>query len=154
MYQLNSGTILHFELLHVITLATAKGADVGEVLQAIEKVEPSDLHSYHLAFKDLAERVYSRGEATNSKLYPVSSARGAYFRTASYFHATESYLYEKWEDPRIEDHWVTQMAAFIKQTRYCLNLASESYCVRRSSLAFCPSRKKFWFYLSLRERKL
>lgn len=102
MYQLNSDTSLHFELLHVIALATTKAADVGEVLQAIAKVEPGDLNSYHVAYKDLVERVYFRGEVINSKQYPVST-RDAYFRAASYFRAAEFYLHGNWEDPRIED---------------------------------------------------
>ncbi|KAI1610107.1 Alpha/Beta hydrolase protein [Exophiala viscosa] len=113
MLQLSPDHSFHYEILRTLAHARYYGADVGEVLQAAQGIEPGDFESFSKAFDALATRVYNQAEKIDQSRYPVS-ARDAYFRASNYFRAADFYLHGKPEDPRIDELWTKQTDAFDK----------------------------------------
>ena len=113
MLQLSPDSGFHYEILRTLAHARYYGADVGEVLQAAQDIEPGNFESFSKAFDALATRVYSQAEKIDQSKYPVS-ARDAYFRASNYFRAADFYLHGKSEDPRINELWTKQTDAFDK----------------------------------------
>lgn len=104
MLQLSSDATFHFEILRDLSLSTAEGADVGELLVTAPLITPGDFESYTEAFYNLSSWVYSTATAIDANKFPVS-ARTSYLRAATYFRSAEFFLRSNWSDPRIQSYW-------------------------------------------------
>ncbi|KAJ5126316.1 hypothetical protein N7448_005620 [Penicillium atrosanguineum] len=113
MLPLSSDGTFHFEILRILALARYNGADIGEVLEAAEHIEPGNMESFHDAFADLASRVLAQAERINAEAHPIS-ARDAYFRASSYFRSADFFIHGNPIDPRINSLWTQQTLAFDK----------------------------------------
>jgi dienelactone hydrolase len=113
MLPLSPDGAFNFELLRTLALSRYRGADIGEVLEAAEHIEPGNTESFHEAFADLASRVLAQADGINAKVHPVS-ARDAYFRAASYSRAADFFIHGNPDDPRISSLWTQQTLAFDK----------------------------------------
>jgi dienelactone hydrolase len=113
MLPLSTDGAFDFEILRTLALSRYRGADVGEVLEAAEHIEPGNLESFHDAFDKLATRVLAQADGINAKAHPVS-ARDAYFRASSYFRAADFFIHGNPSDPRINSLWAQQTLAFDK----------------------------------------
>lgn len=111
MLQLSSDPAFHYELLRVMSMATYEGADIGEVLVAATQIKAGDFESYYTVFHNLAERVNKSARAIDARRHPVS-ARTAFFRASSYYRSADFFLHGNWSDPRINETWDKQLAAF------------------------------------------
>ncbi|OJJ45194.1 hypothetical protein ASPZODRAFT_133827 [Penicilliopsis zonata CBS 506.65] len=111
MFQLLPDESYHFELLRTLSAARYNGADVGEILEAADKLEIGNLESWYTAFYDLAQRVESQAQAIDSARHRIS-ARDAWFRVATYYRTSEFYLHGNQSDPRLNEVWDKQAAAF------------------------------------------
>lgn len=89
------------------------GANTGEVLRAASQIVPGDFDSWYREFIYLADQIHDKAEAINAKRFPVS-AREAYFRSATYYRAATTFLYNNISDPRIYSVWDSGLADFNK----------------------------------------
>ncbi|KAM0326708.1 hypothetical protein ACHAQA_006581 [Verticillium albo-atrum] len=94
-----------------MSLSPYQGADIGEVLVAAQSIKPGDIASYYSAFNDLANRVHRQAQAINSTRHTIS-ARNTFFKAATYYRSADFFLHGNWSDPRINELWVKQLAAF------------------------------------------
>ena len=111
MLQLSQDSHFHFELLRGLAAAPYRGSDIGELLTAAAQITPGDFDSWTVVFKKLAERVYALGKTIDGKKFPVS-LRDTMFRAATYYRSTDFFLHGNPADPRINEYWYLQAAAF------------------------------------------
>jgi pimeloyl-ACP methyl ester carboxylesterase len=110
MLELNPDPTFHYELLRILGSARDQGADVAEVLYAARRIFPGDFESWYRAFNDLAMLV--REQALTAAANGRRSARGAFFRAATYFRAADFFLHGDALDPRMHDTWRLATACF------------------------------------------
>jgi dienelactone hydrolase len=108
---LSADPTFHYELLRVLGTARDRGADVGEVLRAALRVIPGDFDSWHDEFAALAHAVRDDAMAAAARGKRVS-ARGAYFRAATYFRAADFFLHGNPNDARITTLWRLATSCF------------------------------------------
>ncbi|KAH8879485.1 2,6-dihydropseudooxynicotine hydrolase [Thozetella sp. PMI_491] len=134
MLQLNKDSSFNYELLRNLGHSRYHGADVSEVLTAAASLRDGDVESFYDAFNNLAVRVNSQAEAIDAVKYPVS-ARDAFFRASTYFRAADFYLHGNPDDPRLNDLWDKQLAAFNKAIAL-LPIPGERVTLRSTDDAF------------------
>ena len=110
MQPLNGDDTFHFEALRVLGSARYYGADIGEVLDTLQKIAPGNFESWHTHFNALAHRVCSR--LHRGEFASAASVRDTMFHAASYFRAADFFLHGDKEDPRIDELWKKQRMCF------------------------------------------
>ncbi|PWY81897.1 alpha/beta-hydrolase [Aspergillus heteromorphus CBS 117.55] len=87
MHQFFKSTWLNFEVVRILGTAPNGGADICEVLEAVEQIEEGNAESWHDAWKTQAERAHATARrclaAGNREL-----ARRAFLRAANYTRAS------------------------------------------------------------------
>ena len=111
MLQLNPDSTSHFELLRVLGSARNGGADVAEILNIADQIEPGNFESWHQHSSQLAQRVTRTFFRERKSTIPSLHARSL-FRAASYFRAADFFLHGNPADPRIITLWKAQTACF------------------------------------------
>lgn len=86
-----------FQFTRFLGYAPRGGATLGEVLTLARDVDPADLGSWHVAWRDMAARVRAEGEALLAAGLGLD-ARSALLRAMNYEHASEQFLPHR--DPR------------------------------------------------------
>lgn len=111
MYQLSTDQYFAFVLEEVLALSNNDGAATGEALRIASQIQPGDFESFYSAFYYMAEQINSIAESVNVTRDPIS-ARGAYFRAASYYRAADFFLHGNLSDPRIYSLWNQALDSF------------------------------------------
>ncbi|ENH67951.1 hypothetical protein FOC1_g10005379 [Fusarium oxysporum f. sp. cubense race 1] len=103
----------NFDILTGLGQMANDGADVNPVLSAAKKIIPGDFESYIKAWFDLANN--TKTQALDPKVaYDPINVRATWFSVSNYFRRADAYNRANWDDPRINDYWDEQRAAFDK----------------------------------------
>ena len=116
MLQLSSDETFHYELLRVLAYSRYFGADVAEVLQVADTIEPGNFESWYTAFNSLAERTLStiNQDSPPKQIHDKVTLRDVHFRASSYYRAADFFLHGSPSDPRINTLWKSQIDSFDK----------------------------------------
>ena len=105
----------HFELLFAMSESIYNGADIGPLLGVAKDLEafPGNRTAWIDRWHDLA--LQTKGQAQNSTYaYDPVNVQKTWFSAATYFRRADFYNHGDWEDTRINEFWVEQLAAFDK----------------------------------------
>ncbi|KAL2213558.1 2,6-dihydropseudooxynicotine hydrolase [Sarocladium strictum] len=111
MHQLSKDPEFHYEILRNMALTSAEGADIGEMLVAVQKIKPGDFESYYETFNELATHVHKQAKSIDATKHPLS-ARNMFFKASTYYRSADFFLHGNWSDPRINTLWAKQLDAF------------------------------------------
>ncbi|KAJ0122644.1 hypothetical protein J7T55_003159 [Diaporthe amygdali] len=110
---LNDDENFNFDILTGLGQMVNDGADVNPVLEVAKKIKPGDRDSYTKAWFDLANETKAKAldpeYASN-----LVNVRATWFSASNYFRRADVYNRADWDDPRINDYWDEQRAAFDK----------------------------------------
>lgn len=104
-----SGRAFDYQTLRVMAYTTFGGAEPGEVLTTVQRIDDGDTEAWHAAWRDIAARVERSAEeaARNGN---DRTARGAYFRAHNYYRTAEFFLSS--DDPRRRPTYEASRDAF------------------------------------------
>ena len=110
-----------FELQRTLGVTLSGGADINECLATARRIIPGDIipgddESWYAHWRNLADRVYQRGEIALRSGHKVS-ARENFQRACSYDRTSEFFLHGNPEDSRILETWRLSRDAFRKAAR-------------------------------------
>ena len=105
----------HFEFLVALGETTFGGGDVGHILGLAKDLQPyhGNFTAWSSHWYELASRTKAQAEDPRFAYDPVN-VRDTWFAAATYFRRADFYNHGNWSDPRINDYWVEQTAAFDK----------------------------------------
>jgi pimeloyl-ACP methyl ester carboxylesterase len=110
---LNEDSNFNFDILTGLGQASNDGADISPVLAAAKDIIPGDFASYSKAWFKVANE--TKAQALDPEIaYDPVNVRATWFSVANYFRRADVYNRADWEDPRINDYWNEQRAAFDK----------------------------------------
>jgi pimeloyl-ACP methyl ester carboxylesterase len=110
---LNEDSNFNFDILTGLGQASNDGADINPVLAAAKDIIPGDFASYSKAWFKVANE--TKAQALDPEIaYDPVNVRATWFSVANYFRRADVYNRADWEDPRINDYWNEQRAAFDK----------------------------------------
>ncbi|KAF4443215.1 hypothetical protein F53441_11524 [Fusarium austroafricanum] len=113
IYTLNDDDNFNFDILTGLGQMAHDGADASPVLGAAKNIKPGDFASYTKAWFDLAN--YTKAQAMDPKIaYDPVNVRATWFSISNYWRRADVYNRADWDDPRINDYWDEQRAAFDK----------------------------------------
>lgn len=99
MFKFFSSDFFHFEFLRLIGVAAFECSEVGECLEAAQKIKVDDAESWYETWRALAERVENIGEEA-LKAGHKDAARWAFLRASNYFRASEFMTHHAVNDNR------------------------------------------------------
>ena len=97
---------------HALGLASFGMSDVGEVMETMCHVEPSDRESWINAWSAMAKRLQGRAETAEAAGHGVSAA-SAYLRAATYWRMSLM-DFDGIDDPRMKSHMANSSACYEK----------------------------------------
>ncbi|WP_336363199.1 alpha/beta hydrolase family protein [Halalkalicoccus salilacus] len=86
-----SGGAFDYQTLRAMAYAGFGGAEPGEVLATVERIDESDTEAWHDEWRGIAERL-DRSANEASREGRVRTARGAYLRAHNYYRSAEFFL--------------------------------------------------------------
>jgi pimeloyl-ACP methyl ester carboxylesterase len=104
--------------LRALTYATYGGADFGECMTTVGRVGNGSADDWHREWTATADRVLAIAEQSELRKHRVS-AREAFFRAATYYHASYFPLYGSPVDPRLRKAFDSEQAAFRRAAALC-----------------------------------
>lgn len=110
---LNDDESFNFDILTGLGQMANDGADVNPVLEVAKKIKPGDRDSYTKAWFDLANETKAKALDPEYASDPVN-VRATWFSASNYFRRADVYNRADWDDPRINNYWDEQRAAFDK----------------------------------------
>lgn len=110
---LNDDESFNFDILTGLGQMANDGADVNPVLEVAKKIKPGDRDSYTKAWFDLANETKAKVLDPQYASDPVN-VRAAWFSASNFFRRADVYNRADWDDPRVNDYWDEQRAAFDK----------------------------------------
>ncbi|KAF5667338.1 alpha beta hydrolase superfamily hydrolase [Fusarium heterosporum] len=113
MLTLNDDDSFNFDILTGLGQAHNDGADINPVLEAAKNIIPGDWDSYTKVWFDLANKTNAQALGLDATYGPVN-VRASWFSAANYFRRADVYNRADWDDPRINQYWDEQRAAFDK----------------------------------------
>ncbi|KAL4722254.1 hypothetical protein ACLX1H_011035 [Fusarium chlamydosporum] len=103
----------NFDILTGLAQARNDGADIGPVLGAAKDIVPGDFESYSETWFKLANQ--TKAQVLDPEIaYDLVNVRATWFSVANYFRRADVYNRADWDDPRINNYWDEQRAAFDK----------------------------------------
>ncbi|KAF2728111.1 putative hydrolases or acyltransferase [Polyplosphaeria fusca] len=111
MLQLSSDSTFHFDMMAPFGLAIAGGSDVGPMLGIAQDIEAGNMESFTQQFYKLASQTKAQAEDPDNS-YDAVNVRDTWFSASTYFRKAANYILANWSDPRIDDFWAEQTAAF------------------------------------------
>lgn len=111
-----------FELKRTLAAAYAGEADIGECLATASRIKEGDFGSWYSEWNSTADHFRDEGEKNLAAGHTVT-ARGAYYRAATYYRTAEFFLHGDPSDPRIIETWGKSRDAF----RHALALDTVPY---------------------------
>lgn len=104
-----SGAAFDYQTLRTMGYTTFGGAEIGEVLTTVDRIEEGDTEAWHTEWRTTAERVRHLGdEAAGGG--NTRTARKAYFRAHNYYRTAEFFLSAS--DPRRRPTYDDSRASF------------------------------------------
>ena len=105
----------HFEIIVGASEAVYGGADIGPILGIAKDLQPyaGNFTAWSSKWYELASQTKAQAEDPRFAYDPVN-VRDAWFAAASYFRRADFYNHGNWSDPRINNFWAEQTAAFDK----------------------------------------
>lgn len=110
---LNDDENFIFDILTGLGQMANDGADVNPVLEVAKKIKPGDRDSYTKAWFDLANETKAKALVPEFASEPVN-VRATWLSPSNYFRRADVYNRADWDDPRINNYWDEQRAAFDK----------------------------------------
>lgn len=111
--QLSSDPTFHFDMMAPFGLAIAGGSDIGPILGVAQDIIPGNMESFTHQFYKLANQTKSQAEDPDNS-YNSVNVRDTWFSASTYFRKAANYVLGNWSDPRINNFWAEQTAAFDK----------------------------------------
>lgn len=108
---LNEDENFNFDILTGLGQMANDGADVNPVLAVAKKIKPGDRDSYTKAWFELPNETKAKALDPDYASDPVN-LRATWFSVSNYFRRADVYNRAYWDDPRINDYWDEQRAAF------------------------------------------
>ena len=103
----------HFEWLRTVGHAPYGAADIAECLATASRITNADMESWHREWFATAERVRAGAEQSEAGGHQVS-ARLAWLRASNYYRASEFFLHDHPDDPRLLATWRASRDAFAR----------------------------------------
>ncbi|WP_129113469.1 alpha/beta hydrolase family protein [Halegenticoccus tardaugens] len=104
-----SGRAFDYQTLRAVAYTTFGGAEPGEVLTTVDRIDEGDTEAWHAEWRRTAERV-ERSAAAAAAAGNDRTARAAYFRAHNYHRSAEFFLPAA--DPRRRPAYEKSRAAF------------------------------------------
>lgn len=104
---------VNYEALRALNYAPTGGADILEVLQTLDTIDPANTDTWYDAFHNLATMVEGWGDESAAKKRGVS-ARQAYARASMYHRSSGFWLTSTPNDPRQMASYDASVACFHK----------------------------------------
>ncbi|BAF71842.1 alpha/beta hydrolase family protein [Sulfurovum sp. NBC37-1] len=105
-----------FQTLRTIGYSSTGGADIGECLSTVRRIQESDNESWYKEWLATAKRLEKRADKFLSKGHMIS-AKEAYFRSSNYYRTAEFFLHTNPNDPRIVKTWKKSRNTFLKAAK-------------------------------------
>ena len=103
--------LLDAQLIRAVGATSHRGADLGEVLQAIKGLDEKDPESWYQAWNGLGERCFALGEEQERAGHRIG-ARDAFLRACTYLRTAGALFYSTPIDPRMIAGNTRQTEAF------------------------------------------
>ncbi|KAK7423387.1 hypothetical protein QQZ08_009064 [Neonectria magnoliae] len=110
---LNDDESFNFDILTGLGQIPNGGADINPVLEAAKNIIPGDWDSYTKAWFEVANKTKAQAQDLEIAYDPVN-VRATWFSVSNYFRRADVYNRADWDDPRINNYWDEQRAAFDK----------------------------------------
>lgn len=110
---LNKDSNFNFDILTGLAQAHNDGADINPILSVAKDIIPGDFASYTKEWFKLANDTKAQALDPENARDPVN-VRATWFSVANYFRRADVYNRADWDDPRINEYWDEQRAAFDK----------------------------------------
>ncbi|KAJ4122960.1 hypothetical protein NW768_009951 [Fusarium equiseti] len=110
---LNEDSNFNFDILTGLAQAHNDGADINPILSVAKDIIPGDFDSYTKEWFKLANDTKTQALDPENAYDPVN-VRATWFSVANYFRRADVYNRADWDDPRINEYWDEQRAAFYK----------------------------------------
>jgi enterochelin esterase-like enzyme len=110
---LNEDVPMNFQMLTSLGIAITGGADINPILGIAQDIIPGNRSSFSEQFARLAYATKAIAEDPELA-YDEVTVRDTWFSVANYFRNADTYNREDWNDPRINEFWDEQTAAFDK----------------------------------------
>lgn len=110
---LNDDESFNFDILTGLGQMANNGADANPVLEVAKKIKPGDRDSYTEAWFNLATETKAKALDPEYASDPLN-VRASWFSASNYFRRADVYNRADWDDPRINEYWDEQRAAFDK----------------------------------------
>jgi pimeloyl-ACP methyl ester carboxylesterase len=101
----------HFDILTGLGQAVKGAADIGPALEAAKNIIPGDWDSFTEVWYELANRTKAQALDPEIAFDPIN-VRDTWFSVSNYFRRADVYNRADWDDPRINEYWNEQRAAF------------------------------------------
>ncbi|MFC1845840.1 alpha/beta hydrolase family protein [Chloroflexota bacterium] len=102
-----------FEALRAMSLSSVGGADIGECLSTVYRIEDGDDESWYREWLSTAQRVEKLAQGFLDQGDSMS-ARECYSRASTYYRTAEFFLHTDPDDPRIVDTWRKSRDCFLE----------------------------------------
>jgi pimeloyl-ACP methyl ester carboxylesterase len=102
-----------YQALRAIAQSSTGGADIGECLSTIYKIDEGDDESWYREWLGTAQRVEKLAQDFRQQ-GDLVSARECYLRASNYYRTAEFFLYTNPEDPRIVQTWEKSRNCFLE----------------------------------------
>jgi esterase/lipase len=102
-----------YQSLRAISQASVGGADIGECLSTIYKIQEGDDESWYREWLTTAQRVEQMAQDFQRQ-NDLISARQCYLRASNYYRSAEFFLHTNPQDPRILETWGKSRDCFLK----------------------------------------
>ncbi|RBR11063.1 uncharacterized protein FIESC28_09208 [Fusarium coffeatum] len=110
---LNKDSNFNFDILTGLAQAHNDGADINPILSVAKDIIPGDFASYTKEWFKLANDTKAQALDPENARDSVN-VRATWFSVANYFRRADVYNRADWDDPRINEYWDEQRAAFDK----------------------------------------
>ncbi|MBO3457930.1 alpha/beta fold hydrolase [Aetokthonos hydrillicola Thurmond2011] len=93
-----------YNLLRTVGHSVYGGADIGECLATVARIEDGNYEHWYNEWHNTAQRVEHHASKSLKTGNPIS-ARQAYLRASNYYRTAEFFLHSNQQDPRILETW-------------------------------------------------
>ncbi|KAJ4286256.1 hypothetical protein N0V90_013290 [Kalmusia sp. IMI 367209] len=106
---------VHFEFLVALGEGIYGGSDLGPILGVAKDLESysGNFTAWYYRWYELATQTKALAEDPRLAYDPVN-VQNTWFSAATYFRRADFYNHGNWSDPRINESWRQQLAAFDK----------------------------------------
>jgi len=100
------------QALRAIAASSVGGADIGECLSTIYRINEGDDESWYREWLRTAQRIEKAAQDFEAQGHELS-AKECYFRASNYYRSAEFFLHTNPQDPRIVETWKKSRDCFV-----------------------------------------